>query len=359
MIGQLGCGAYAARIVTRGANSVVWEEMPFTTLTYERVLDDTAQATIQIDGLVPGCARKASWAATMPWQHELAIYRNGSRVWIGPIVQMDGNGTKGTITARDRSAWWDKRFLHSTYNQTADLAAIFLAYFNDAMSVDPIVGQAPFTCTVTPTGITGNRQVDALDHKPAGPEMRELSDLGIDWTVIDAACMGGGKTVPTGRLTVLTDEHLQDDPDVQRSGLDQGNRFVITGQQPQDATTGQFVEGARVFGIAADAARQARDGLLEVNTQDDKAYDTTSATAGAQSQLALNGDTPTVVSSLDLAPNVPMTIDALVPGALVDIELTRPSIPVAAIYRLSKLTVSVAQNGGESVKLDVQPVGTT
>lgn len=354
MLGQLGCGDYQARVVTRGALAVVWEEITFTSLQYERVLDDTSSASLVLDGVINGCAEKTMLAKIFAWRHELAIYRAGQLVWIGPVTGKAGNGARATLRARDRSTWWYRRFIHVTRSFVADLTTIFLAYTSDAMAPDPVAG---FTVTASPTGITGDRTVQASDFKIAGGEIAELSKIGIDWTVLGPACVAGGRSIPAGRLPVIADEHLRSTPDVDSEGLAQVNRQVIIGQQPQDDVTGQFVVGDRVNGIASDATRQALDGLLEGVTQDDKAADTQSCVAGAQSDIDLYGDEPTVISNLDLGPNAPMTMDQLIPGAIVDVELVDQSITVSDLYRIAKVTVTVDTNG-ERVKLDVQPVGT-
>lgn len=355
MLGQLDCASYSARVVTRGALAVVWEEMPFTSLSWERVLDDTSTASVSLNGIDPGCDAKTKLASVVTLQHELAIYRGGPLVWIGPIMKRSAKGTSATLEARDRSSWWDRRFIHASYNISGDLATIFLTYFNDAMGPDTIVG---FTASASLTGITGQRQIDFLDHKTAGPEMREVAKIGIDWTMNGPVCVAGGRTIPTAQLPVITDQHLRADPDVSDDGIVKVNRQVITGQQPQDAITGQFISGPRVFGEANDLTRRARDGLIEMNTQDDRAIDATSCASGAASTLALVGDGAGIVSSLALGPNAPMTIDQLVPGALVDVELTRPAIGVSGIYRIQKVSVAVS-TAGEVVTLDVQPIGST
>lgn len=357
MLGQLDCGAYSVRVVTRGALGVVWEEVPFTSLSWQRVVDDTSQATVPIDGIVDGCAAKDQLAKTRTWEHEIVIYRNGSPVWCGPLVNRKANGTGVILTGRDRTAWWDRRFVHGSYDfETIDLATIFQTYFDDAMSLDPVAG---FTCQTTPTGITGIRQVSALDHVMAGDEMRAVAQLGVDYTAIVFGVVAGGRTIPTGRLPVITDDHLVGDPDVEEDGLSKGNHFVETGGQPIDPTTGQTIDGPKVFGEVADTTLRALDGLLEVSTNDDQILDSTSATAGAASSLALNGQGGAIISQLVLGANAPMTIDQIVPGALIDVELSRPAIPVSAIYRISQVDVAVDVSSGEVVTITVQPIGTT
>lgn len=355
MLGQVGCADYSARIVTRGALAVVWEEIPFTSLDYERVLDDTSQANIIIDGLDPGCDARVQYNKVRPWQHELVIYRNKAIAWAGPVVGFGGKYSQGKIRARDRSVWWDHRWVSDLAFVQRELADIFVAYFASAMNQDPIAG---FTLTATATGILGTRSVAASDHKPAGPEMREVSQVGIDWTVVGLTCVAGGKTIPTGRLPVISDDHLREPPDIDCDGLAQMNVSGLTGQQPQDSVTGQFVVGDRVYGQASDAARTARDGLLQSNVQDDKAGDVPSCIAGAASTLALFGDAPILVSSLALASNAPVTMDTLVPGAILDVELRANATDIAALYRIAKVNV-VVDTDGERVDIDVQPIGTT
>lgn len=355
MLGQVGCGGYSARVVTRGAGSVVWEEIPFTSLAWGRVLDDTSAAQIQIDGLVAGCQPKTMFNAAVTFEHEIEIYRDSLPVWVGPLAQRTASGPRGTLIARDRSAWWDRRFIHANYAIVGDLATIFLTYFEDAMGVDPIPG---FTCTVSATGITGTRSTLALDHKPSGGELREIAAVGIDWTVNGPVCVAGGRTIPAAQVPVITDDVVIGDPDVLDDGLVKVNRNVMTGGAPVDPITGQTINGPNLFGEASDATRQARDGLIELNTQNDKALDAGSCTAGATSGLALNADGALTISSLRLSQNAPMTIDQLVPGAIIDVELSRPAIAVSGFFRIFTVDVTVDPTG-EKITLGVQPLGTT
>lgn len=351
--GQLGCGSYTARIVTRGGSMLI-AEIPATKLKWSRQLDDTSQADLETDqrATIACCAQLG---VLRQWRHEYSVMRDGVEVWVGPLAGQPKYAYQGAqLKARDLSAWLDKRFIHNTISYVnADLATIFEAYVRDAMSPDPTPGLA---VTASPCGVRGTRSVDAADYKHAGPEIRELSQSGIDWTMIGRVMLAGGLVVPSTPVATLTDEHFVDPPDVEEDGMAQANRWAVLGAQAHDAVTGQFTSGFAFTGVAESVADANEDGLLEDRVQIDQVKDTQSAYAAAVGRLALTRTTIPIISGGTLTPSAPITIDQLVPGALVNVLLQNTCRPVSGQYRLQTVDVTVAPD--EQVSITLQPMGT-
>src|SRR4029077_11043857 len=114
---RLGCGDARAEVWTRGGGSRVIALPQITGVEWNRVRSDTSLGSVTMDGVAiaadPSCC--AILNTVRPWKHELHIYRDDKRVWLGPINEIDLNGPVLTIKARDNSAWLDKRFIHFTH----------------------------------------------------------------------------------------------------------------------------------------------------------------------------------------------------------------------------------------------------
>jgi hypothetical protein len=328
--------------------------VPWTTLEWGRVLDDTSEASVTVAGsFATGENRCKSLAGVYPWEHEVALYRDTYRVWSGPIVSVQNpGGGVVTLKAMDLSRWLDERFIHTDHDYPApgsDVAVIFRDYVEDAMLPDNTPG---LSVSVQPTGVVGVRSVKASEYQVAGAAIRELARTGIDWTMLDRVMYAGGQTVPQTTVLTLLDTHLATPPTVTRDGLSQLNRIVVAG-------SGIAVDGPSVIGEASDPASEALDGLLEGYASESEIGDVPSATAAAQTRLDLVSDTPTLLSSVDLDQTAPFSQTDLIAGILVDLRLTETDLgPVIDRYRIASIKASADSSGAETVTLNFQPKGT-
>lgn len=343
----LGCGRYDAYILTRGGGSLV-AVLPWNTLSWGRVLDDTSHATVTVDS---ECGELGS---VRPWQHELAIYRDDLLVWVGPITNpsapVAGDHQQLQVDARDLSAWWDHRRIHvdHAYVVPTDLATIFQDFATDAMSVDNSPGLVVKT---TACGVLGVRSILGTQHQIAGLELRDLAKTGIDWTAVGRTVLAGGSAVPTASIGTFTDAHFTQPPKPNLDGTAQANDWVVRG-------AGGGVAGDVVYGEASDTSAQERDGVLEAVDTVSTIQDNTSAAAAAQTRVALTTGVLSVEEAY-LAATAPFTIDQLVPGAVCYLDLQETVIPIQGQYRLQSVDPTARGNDGvEQVVLVFQPVGT-
>lgn len=344
MIGTLGCGEYEVHVRTRGGAELV-AVMPWTSLTWERVLDDTSAASVVAD---TDCCDLLSEIRS--WQHEIGIYRDGVLVWAGPVFDPTAPAQAFQVEARDLSAWWDHRLIHSDYNfaSPTDLATIFEVFSDDAMAPDNSPG---LYVTTTPCGVDGVRQVLALQHQMAGQQLRDLARIGVDWTVVGRDVLAGGLVIPTEPIGTLTDEHFVSRPTVNRDGSEKANLWVVRGSGGTDL-------GDAIYGTAEDTTAATLDGLLESVATDSTILDSDSATAGAQSRVEITADILLVENAI-LAPSAPVTVSELVPGSLCDLRLGDPCYPASGRFRLQKVEgTAQASDGSEAITIVFQPPGT-
>jgi hypothetical protein len=226
---------------------------------------------------------------------------------------------------------------------------IFEAFSADAMAPDPSPG---LSVSTSPCGVTAVKTVLASQHQMAGQALRDIANVGIDWTAVVRTILAGGLVVPVSSIGTLSDDHFANPPTVHPVGPAQANRWVIRG-------SGGGAAGDTIYGVAQDNDCIDEDGLLESTASVTTIADNISAAAAALSRVALTCQVVAVDQAV-LAPSAPFGIDDLIPGALADIVLAQTCIPFSGERRLQKVSVSAsAQDGLEAVSITLQPPGTT
>lgn len=341
----LGCGTYDVYVLSRGGATLV-AVFPWTTLAWERVLDDTSQASALANGYPPGCC--ATLQNIRAWRHEIAIYRDGDLIWVGPVFVPKAPPQQYSIEARDITAWWDHRRIHEDhiYDVPTDLATIFKDISDDAMAPDPSPG---LHVVPTPCGVEATLSLLAVQHLMAAQKLRDITTTGIDWTTVGRDVLVGGSVVPTASIGTFRDEHFAVPPTPKIDGSAQANSWLVRG-------SGTGVAGDTIYGLAEDSAAADADGLLESVATVSTLQDNDSSQAAAQSRVALTS-APLTIENCVLSPEAPFTIDQLVPGALCELALEQTCIPVFGPFRLQKVS-GKAEGAGETITVTFQPVGT-
>lgn len=250
------------------------------------------------------------------------------------------------LTARDVTAWWDHRRIHQDHHySSADLATIFAELAADAMNPENSV---ELTLSTSPCGILGDYDVLALQHKIAGPILRDLANIGVDFTAIGRTVLCGGGAVATASLGPFTDDSFMEPPKVTIDGSVLSNDWIVSG-------AGGGALGDSIFGYANDPTGVS--GLLESAAVISTIQDPVTAQAAAASRLALSEGSITVEKA-PLSPLSAFEISDLIPGALCQVNLSDSCIPVDRFYRLQRVDVSVdGSSGVEAVSVIFQPVG--
>lgn len=348
----LGCGDYRALVLTRQTILRAVLEVPWSTIRWGRVIDDTSAASVTAGGRCRGDVRAAD---IRPWAYQLALVRVGNgRVWSGPLVGVRDTAEGGIVfDARDLSAWTDHRRVHDDHFHTAEeLTAIFESLWDDAMAPDPI---EDYTLSVTAGTATGDREVLAAQNRIAGDELRELGRTGVDWTVVDRVQHVAAPEIPTPRvLGPLIAEHFQTPPDVEVDGTVMANDWVVAG-------AGGGAEGDEVVGTASQPPAGG-EGLLESVASESAILDVGSADEAAAGRLARSADPPVFIREAVLVPEAPVGIEELIPGVRARISLPDRAVPVDVTQRITSVQVEVTKSAGavaEQITVGLEPLGQT
>lgn len=162
----------------------------------------------------------------------------------------------------------------------------------------------------------------------------------------------------------LRDYSLSVPPKITLSGLEQGNRQIVTNQQTGTGDVANYAESPKpqwtLGGIAPPGgvltADQTEFGLLEVVTTQ-ALSDGAGAGSSANQRAAMLSGTPLVLDSLVLSPEAGVTMDQLIPGVQFTLRLDEPCFAVQADLILQTVTVATTAGQGETVTLTFQPTG--
>lgn len=345
---ELGCGEHRIMLTDRCGSPLLCEVSSSDVLEveYTRLLDETSEARVTITTGGPGCcdcgALADGYGSLATWRHEVAIYRGVDLVWQGPIVRIEYGVEQVIITARDVSAWMERRTPtvdFSTVGAPVDLSSIAESLIRDAFDDDdPCVLDY---LDVRDSGIVGEREYVA-DDAYVIEHLRELSETGVDWTVLGRRIVVAGE-VAFSIAGTLTDDDFLGGLTVIEDGMGLATRAVITG----DGVTGT-AGGVDEF-----------YGLVTLLTDSESVKDQASADAAAQQHVDASTPSPvflTVPDDAALNPKAAVCINELVPGSLVTVRTGATCRTVVATLRLTRLRVFVSE-GEESIGVTLVPIG--
>jgi len=346
----IGCSTTLYVYVTDRTLDRYKSSLPYTKLTWERVLDATSTATVTVDG-ESGRDFEACCAQLLdvhPWSHGIAIERNGERIWSGPITGMKFTDAGIDISCEDISGWLHERRVHEDNKWTAeDLSLIFAEIVEDAMGVDNTPG---LTTQVLPTKIRGDRKIKKLQFKMADGELSELASNGVDWTVLDHVLYVGGSRKWFVPALTLSDSQIVSPSDVTEHS-DVITDMVVIGSDSDEG-------GATVYGRARQGEQSIVDtyGVHEVTVSEDRVRDGQSAAASAQDRLDVFESPPVTFSGGELAQGAPMSVNDLLPGTKVNVSLLNACRRIDGRYFLSKVSGN-HDSSTDAISVELQPRG--
>ncbi|MFD3848199.1 hypothetical protein ACFWVB_20200 [Streptomyces microflavus] len=338
-----GCGTNTARIVDRTGGTIS-DAHVLTEIEWTRSLDETSTARVVINPSGDCCERLGE---VRSWRHSLAIWRDGTLAWSGPIIQVDWRQGEIEIFASDISAWLARRVPHSDMVFTdTDLMVPAQALIEDGFAPDD---PGHTVQVVGPARVRGSRSYttdvgQTLDH------LLDLADTGIDFTVIGQTfvLLPEDHSASIGRLD---DGDFPDGLVVSEDGASLGTRWVVAGGQ-----------NAAVIGSAGGS--HPYYGLLERYLEESSVPDVASAEAAAASKLRTSLPVPVFIDSQEvtLSPQAAVDVAQLVPGWCIDVTSAQTCRQIS--QRLKIVGVKVVETGGsgdtpgsESVQVQVAATG--
>lgn len=341
---RLGIGYYQVGVFSRGGEHLMTMLPRVTGLEYGRALDDTSAATVS-------CISE-EWADLIhPWQHEVHIFRNRDRAWLGPVRDKTYDPETGEIKidARDLFTWMDFRSSHEEIDMVeADVADVFAALVAAAMKPDP---SPNLLVSTEKAKSTMDFYYDPESPKHAANDLRSIAEAGVDYTVVNRTLYIRGEYLDMAPIATLLRSHLAKMPLVQESG-EMATQLYLTG-------TGGELHAHPDSPLSPDQWALHPYGLLEQITDADKLFDSDDVSAiekAGRSRYELMKEPRLFLNDLQLDKSAPVTMEGLIPGRRIDVRMQVGGVPIISTYRLQTLKVNV-EGTTETVTLEVTSLG--
>lgn len=342
--GRLGCAINEAFITGRGGSPILMGLTGADSIDWDRRLDDTSQAQVVVKNNSECCDVIAD---VEPWCHELHIKRGEEEVWVGPVTEVLYNFDNVTIKARDMTFWLTKRVAEVDIDNSATGTGIPLDIVTIAQNVLTIAlieddpGILPYVLPY-PSGLITQRKMPAYTDN-AFNQLQSLADTGLNYTAVCRTIILGGTNIPLAPIATLTDSNILSDVTLIKSGLLQGNRYFVHFDNDLNSPA------------MSEVAKQCYGLLEEIRHGNDNLPGFDDAKQVATTYVNFVGTAPRLLdmgSEAKLSPDTPWTISEMIPGARVDVALSRLCIDVFQSFKLSSMQVKQSFKGEEvSIKL--------
>jgi len=347
---MLGCAQnYAAAIHERGGRRRVVTLSGITRIGWERKLDDFSDATVVLAKAKASRACLRSLGPIEPWQHEVSLYRDGQRVWEGPLFDFEESRASITLTARDPLAWLTRRALHTV----APAGPVNAAAYADTVIRDALgyAGQdpnlIPFLQITTTNSPTTQRETQPLTVT-AGAELAEIAKAGLDYFAIGRSIHVLPDRVDyTVRPYRLREEHFLADLTVRKVGSEAATKAYVVGTgETGAAPVGEFGGPAAGYGLIENVSTSQNTSDLGV-------------LAGIGAKVVGYGNpvpyTVLVPTGSQLSPRAPIGIPDLVPGRYIQVAIANYAVPVLALMKLNQVGCSWTPDTPEQVSVALIP----
>lgn len=380
--GTLGCGEYRVCVYDQGGMVYRGEITPIQSLQGTRKRDDISNLLVATAGFSDDCGQLLKKVRC--WTHELVVFRDGVRVWEGPVTRITYTVDGVAFEAKDVMAYVYRRVLRQGFNDSWRIVG--------GHTVDgELVGG---TQVGLPTVVQRARQIiiDALarhdpnvlgymttyNFKDDALTSRVVADYSSSaWQVIDdmAANAGLDYTVmgrriilwdvhrPLGRLPELRDGDFHDPPVVSEYGMQLCNYFAVTNnsgvwgaarprrEDPPNEFYGPIEMVASSFGESDGSAGsvltpQARERLE--HTLEEQAH----------RNIGHRWPTPIIVRVPDnsaLSPDAEVGFQQLVPGVHIPVRATATLREVTQWQKLDSVTFVASSSESEQVQVVLSP----
>lgn len=347
LIDRLGCGETQAFIAHRSGWPLL-TELPATSGSWNRVTDEISDAKVQMEqaNLPAECATILQGITR--WAYELVIFRDGVRVWTGPVQDVLPEGENLSITARDKMAWTTVRPIWTYLNYPdpgEEMATVFNDVIANAMLPDNVPG---LVGTATATGLRAVREYKPNPPQYAWDALNELARTGVDFTMIGPTMVAGSFIVPASPIAFLTEQAFSELPSTPLLAANVGTQWMVTGDPEQNL-------------FASHGGIDSLVGLVVRIAQEDDIKDQASLDQNAKSRWELTASPLIAEYTITLSQEAPWPVEIMTPGCTVDIRFSETLFPIVGHFRLKRVEFDWSSGGdgpAETCRITVEPVGT-
>jgi hypothetical protein len=253
---------HQAMIFDRGGVRRLWQLIDLSSVKWGRELDGISTAELTILG--EACADQADVLAKIePRRHELVLFRNGERVWEGPIVQVGWFKDRATLLAHDVLEYLKWTTLSQPWpneegggpplmlDRVAEIITHELTVPYSMMvgtgsairevtvprweNIDPPATVLPHIEVRSPGTVLTRSETEAFEMT-VFEHIQNLARGGMDFTAIGRKILFWDRKDTIGRTRTLTDNDFYGEIEVFASGTDHYSVAHVVAQPAMDAT---------------------------------------------------------------------------------------------------------------------------
>lgn len=375
----LGEGTNRVYVYDRGGKVLRGEITPLVDVRWTRKRDDMSHCVIHLDSWDKAGREFLSELRT--WQHELVVFRDGVRVWEGPITRISGTHAQLEIEAQDVMAYVYRRILRQGYNdayriingqQVGQKTVVQRAtriIMNCLAYDDPnILG---YLTPIENSGDAKNSRVTNDFTTTAWEEIDQLAaQAGLDYVTVGRRIVLWDTHNPIGRLPEMRDGDFSDSPIVTEYGMSAANFFGVTNNDdvfgyasevddddnPDDddddpGPTGWLEQLASAYG------QSEADATSRELTREDKEKLKITLSEQAERNIRGRWPPPLVVRVPDnsaISAELNIGINQIVPGVWIPLRATETVRKVSQWQKLDSMEVS-EDASGEKITVVMSP----
>jgi hypothetical protein len=367
---SLGCGHHRIFLYDRGGKVLRGEITPLARVNWGRRRDDIYSGIFDTNGFDADCAQLLREMRC--WLHEIVVFRDGVRVFEGPITRISLGQTNVEIEAKDVMAYVYRRIMRQGYNDAFRIVngeQVGLSSAVERATRIIMNALAPDDPNVLPYLTSLNYPDDARVSRSVPDFSRtaweEVDDLaatgGIDYTTVGRRIVVWDTHRPLGRLPELRESNFLDPPVVSEYGMQLATGFGVTNNNGVYGFAERDNTPDNAYGIIEQLAsaygEEESQGNEETMTSESRTRLEEILTAQAERNIAGRYPTPLVVRVPDgstLTADTPVNINDLVPGVWIPLRAKTAVREVAQWQKLDLLTVEETE-AGERVMVTMSP----
>ena len=366
--GSLGCGSHRVFVYDRGGQVPRGEITPLVTLNYNRKRDDISSAVLYTNGFGDDCCQLL--AGLRSWMHELVIFRDGVRVWEGPITRIAYGVDSVEVEAKDVMNYVYRRIMRQGYNDAyrivngEQLGQASVVERATAITMNALAPDDPnvlaYLTSINYPDDAGESRVVPDFSRTAWEEVDDLAaTAGLDYVTVGRRIIYWDTHRPLGRLPEMRDEHFSNPPIVTEYGMQTATFFGVTNNS---GVWGGASRPIGPYGIIEQLAsaygeKEGEGGTEEVLTREARTALERTLTSQAERNIAHRWPTPLVVRVPDgstLSADTPITFNHLIPGVWIPLRARGTCRNVSQWQKLDLVTVE-QDSTGERISVTMSP----
>lgn len=378
--GSLGCGNNRVYVYQQGGRVRVGEITSIQQVIWRRQRDDISNCVVDTSGFDSDCGDLLKNLRC--WQHELVVFRDGVRVWEGPITRLTYTADNVEVEAKDVMGYLYRRIMRQGYNDSYNCLAYDSAgncviqtglntvVYRASRIITDAFGRGdpnvlPYLTIIHNANDARQSRVLPDFAKTAWEEVDDLaSSAGLDYVTVGRRIILFDTHYPIGKLPEMRDGDFTDPVVVSEYGMNLCNYYGVT-------------DGSGIWGAAVPVGRTLDNykdfyGPVELlsSSYGDSDTDSTDVSTPAAVQslreryavqasrnIGNRWPTPLIVRVPDntsIKPEVNIDINHLIPGVWIPLRSTASLREVSQWQKLD--TVTVTQTGSsETVQVVMGP----